>query len=347
MTTRPVHAARQRLRILTRVLLLTAGGAALTIMLWQIDWREPLRLIAQVGPVLLLIPLSQLLLVALSTQAWRVVLRAGNVGRPWASLYWLRLLADSTNQLLPVAQVGGEWLRAHALGRAQVPRPLAYASVIVDMSLTVLTLVVFIGVGLGVLALRGGTLDLAGMLIGVSVFAVLLSGAVLAQRRGTLAAVVRRGARMLRVAGGHGAWRLTMMTDGALRALYGARRSLLCAAAWHCASWVGGAAQSWLALRLLGMQVGLLDALIIEAVGQAVRNAGGFIPGSLGAHEAGYVLGCTLAGLPPAPGFALPVLRRLRDLVIGLPVLLFWQLRNPGRGQRGEAFGAAKERMAS
>lgn len=347
MTRSAERAPRRRVQILTRGLLLAAGAATLAIMLWRIDWREPMHLVARGGPAMLTVPLSQLLLVALSTQGWRVLLRAGQVDRPWPLLYWLRLLADSINQLLPVAQLGGEWLRAHALGHARVPRPLAYASVLADMSIAVLTLVLSIATGLGALALRGGLPEAAGMLAGIAAFAMLLTGALIALQRGMLAAALKLCARLVPIAGGHGARRLATTTDSALRALYGDRRSLLCAAGWHYAAWVGGALQTWMALRLLGVDASLGDALIVEAVGQAMRNAGSFIPGSLGAHEAGYVLGSTLAGLPAAAGLALPMLRRLRDLATGLPVLLIWQVRNPLRAKRNEAIPAVQDAAAS
>lgn len=334
MKTRQAGVSRRRL---ATIVLLGIGIMALALVMRQIDWRESMRLLANVGPALLLVPLSQLLLVVFSTQAWRVLLLTQGEAPGFRSLYWLRLLGDVTNQLLPVAQVGGEWLRAHLLGRRGITPALAYASVLVDMSIIMLTLALLIITGIAVLWWQGGRDEAGALLAGVLVFAAIGIGSMLAQRRGIIGVLASLASRLLPIDGLAGMNGLAASIDQWLRHLYGSPRGILASAAWQSLSWTGGLLQTWMILRLLGVDASLGEALIVETVGQALRNAGGFIPGALGAMEAGYVLGCGLAGLPTAPGLALPLIRRLRDLAIGVPVLCAWQFRReqagPDQGQ--------------
>jgi putative membrane protein len=307
------------------MLLLIVGIGAVALLLARIDWRESLRLVGSVGAGLLLVPASQLLIVVASTVAWRRLLPHTAPGIP--TLYWLRLLADVVNQLLPAAQIGGDWVRAHGLVRRGVPAPFAYASVLVDMSIIMLTLVTMIVAGLLLAWLAGSATEVKSIVAGVAIFTAIAAAAVLAQRRGIVGVLVSLSARLLPVGLARDSGTFASAIDAALKSLYDDHRRVFANGAWQALAWLGGVLQTWMILRLLGVDAGLGDALIVEAVGQALRNAGGLIPGAVGAMEAGYVFGCSLAGLPEAAGLAVPLVRRLRDLSIGLPVLAVWRLR--------------------
>jgi hypothetical protein len=57
-----------------------------------------------------------------------------------------------------------------------------------------------------------------------------------------------------------------------------------------------------------------------------VRNAGFVIPAGIGVQEGGYVLGGSLAGIGAEAALAVALVKRARDLVLGLPILAWWQL---------------------
>jgi uncharacterized membrane protein YbhN (UPF0104 family) len=83
--------------------------------------------------------------------------------------------------------------------------------------------------------------------------------------------------------------------------------------------------ETWVAMRALGIEAGLAEALVIESLGQAVRSAGFFIPGALGVQEGGYVLICALFGILPDKAIALVLVRRLRDIILGVPGVISWR----------------------
>ncbi|WP_376087492.1 lysylphosphatidylglycerol synthase domain-containing protein [Roseomonas sp. CCTCC AB2023176] len=91
-------------------------------------------------------------------------------------------------------------------------------------------------------------------------------------------------------------------------------------------SWLLGVLETWVALRAIGVPATLGQALVIESLGQAVRSAGFVIPGALGVQEGGTVLICAMFGIPADQAIALVLVRRVRDLISGVPGLVAWRV---------------------
>jgi hypothetical protein len=69
--------------------------------------------------------------------------------------------------------------------------------------------------------------------------------------------------------------------------------------------------------------VGWGDALLLESLGQAIRGAAFAIPGALGVQEGGYLLLAPFAGLTPDAALALSFAKRAREILLGVPGLLY------------------------
>ena len=86
--------------------------------------------------------------------------------------------------------------------------------------------------------------------------------------------------------------------------------------------------------QAIGLPILLEQALIIESLGQAIRSAAFFVPAGLGVQEGSLLLLAAALGLPAATGLSLSLVKRLREVVLGLPALLAWQLIESGRWAR-------------
>ncbi len=95
---------------------------------------------------------------------------------------------------------------------------------------------------------------------------------------------------------------------------------------WHLLGWIAGTLEIWAGLWLLGSPVTFLDALMLESLIQAVRGAAFFMPGALGVQEGGLILLGAVVGLTPQVALALSLIKRIRELLLGLPGLLSWQM---------------------
>jgi len=120
--------------------------------------------------------------------------------------------------------------------------------------------------------------------------------------------------------------------DRWVRQLYGARGRVAACAAWRFAGWFVRAGEVWLIGWFLGLPIGPVEALIIEGLSHAVRSAAFLLPGALGAQEAGIVAVCLMLGLPAEAGLALALVKRIREVGVGLPGLLAWAWLEQRRG---------------
>jgi hypothetical protein len=98
------------------------------------------------------------------------------------------------------------------------------------------------------------------------------------------------------------------------------------------AAWAATAFWSWFALYLMGTNTGLWHAAALESAIFALRSAAFFVPAAIGVQEAGYVLLAPLVGIDPAAALALSLVKRARDVALGVPTLLVWQAGEMKRG---------------
>lgn len=311
-----------------------AGGLTLlTALVVYLGVGEIARTLASAGIGLLWVSLFHLVPIAASALGWYAVLAP--VERPaLRSVMSARWIAESINQLLPALHVGGNVVRARRLARSGVPGLLAGASVVVDITLHLFAQLFFTVLGLSLLLVcaRGAGLD-AGVVAGVILSALGAGAFYLVQRRRLISAA----ARLLRGVFRSADWSSLSEDAGAMDAwidrLYRQPRALAVAEFWHVLSWLFGTGETWLALRFLGQPVDLTTALVIESLGEAVRTVAFPIPGALGVQEGGFVMLGGLFGLTPSVSVALSLAKRVRELGLGIPGLIIWQLERTGRAR--------------
>jgi putative membrane protein len=303
------------------VLLVAAQGAAdVTEALALAGWSALALGLAHVGTLLA------------DTLGWRALLWPPHQ-QPLPSLLIKRWVGMSVNSLLPVAQVGGEFVRARLLARSGTPGPTAGASVVVDLTAGLVTQIAFAALGILLLLQQlGRTGELQGLTLGLALFGLLLLAFALAQRRGLFARLARPVERLASGA----AWRALVGDAAALDAEVALRyrrgAALGRCAAWRGLGWLAGGVEIWLAFLVLGQPVGLAEAIALESLGQAARSAGFVIPGGLGVQEGGILMSGVWLGLSPEIVLAAALLKRARELVFGVPGLIAWScLDGPGR----------------
>jgi hypothetical protein len=62
-----------------------------------------------------------------------------------------------------------------------------------------------------------------------------------------------------------------------------------------------------------------------------LRTLAFFVPGAVGVQEASYALLGALFGVTPAAAIGFSLARRARDFLIGIPVLLAWNIQEGRR----------------
>ncbi|MGH7086579.1 MAG: lysylphosphatidylglycerol synthase domain-containing protein, partial [Acetobacteraceae bacterium] len=124
-----------------------------------------------------------------------------------------------------------------------------------------------------------------------------------------------------------------------IRLIYASRARVAMASLLHLGAWVANGVGSWLIMRLIGTDIGLAAALAIEGLLQAALTVAFAVPGFAGVQELAYVGLGGIFGLPADAAIAVSLVRRARDLAVGVPILLVWQLTEARRLEGGSASG--------
>jgi putative membrane protein len=254
--------------------------------------------------------------------AWFVLLPGGS--GYFGVFVWARMVREAASDLLPFSHIGGIALGARAAVLRRVPAPLAFASTIVDVTTELLAQIAFIALGLGILSKHAPPSPISAslgkfVLIGLAM-AVFVGAVLLALQRYGHRLTGRIAARLLPRAAAHAG-----AVGSELDAIHASRARVALSCAVHFAAWIASGVGTWIALRLMGVHVDLLSAIAVEAFVGAARSAAVLVPGGLGVQEATYALLAPLLGVGPEYGLAVSLLKRARDIVLGLPILIISQ----------------------
>jgi putative membrane protein len=300
--------------------LLTAGVVLLVLLLAWHGAPAVLQILLKARDRALVVIAAHLPETFLAALGWAVLLPRGH--RPGlGALFRLRLIKEAVNGLLPVAQVGGDVVRARLAVRRDLPLAQTSASCIADVGVATAALLVFalagVAVAAGVLHLpQVGRIGFGLLIAALIVAAVVLLGERLGFLRLVQRLMERWRERLGQLAGVGPALREIGRRPGALAA----------SVAWHLAAWGAGTFETWVAMWAIGLAPSLTQAFVLESLTQAIKGLGFAIPGALGVQEGGYVVLCAALGLPADQALALALLRRLRELVLGAAGLIAWRL---------------------
>ena len=311
-----------------RIVLLVAGLACMAYLVSRIgitQLLEPVRTLSWWLLPVVLVP--YFLVTTCHAIAWRLCFPGDRP--PFLRLTTIRLAGEAFNTM--GAAVGGEPVKAMLL-RPAVPLDETVAALVIDKTVITMAQGVFLAVGLliarTVLSLPPAFLDLMTWLLVIEVVAI--GGFVLVQTvevvgRGLAAlARARRPALLPRV-------ETLRRFERTVAAFYrGHPGRLTLTLLWHLVGWAVASLEVYTVLRVLGVDISLHAALVLEAFVTAVRFLSFMVPANVGALEAGAMVAFEAFGLGAGLGLAVSLIRRLRQLVwiaVGLACLAV--LRHP------------------
>jgi len=308
------------LKTSVRLLLLGLGLALLLVLFARLDRAAVLGALVHVGLAgfMAVVAAGLVLTACLASGLYPLLAEKASMRLVFAA----RQLRDSAGDILPFTQVGGIALGMRVLGLGGVPPVRAVAAGVVDVTTELLaqSLFVLTGIGLAAPAIRADTrlgpyLDwlIAGAVffaVGVFVFAFIqLMGSHLAER--LLGAESFRGK--------------TASFREAIHSLYRQRLRIILSVGLHFMGWCASGLWLWVVFWAAGAPIAPASAIAIQSLLEALRSVTVFIPAAIGVQEAGYAALVPLFGLAPETGIAVSLLRRARDIAVGIPALLAWQ----------------------
>ena len=317
-------------------------GTVVGLVAWH-GAAEVLHVLEVAGPRLLWVGAVFLPGLALVAFEWSRCFPPGTVPR-------LRTLVGGTwimfgvNWLLPVARIGGDVARIRILAAQGHPTSSAAASVVVDKTLQVAgqALVTIAGVALFALEASDGKVIAAAAVVtlGLSVTTYLL---VRVQRKGLFGLLHRIAGKLLPKGRNASFEEGAREFDDAVRDVWLGRGRLLVGLLAHLGFRLVQTAETWFLLDCFGHPLTLVQVFVLETLSQAIRAAAFLVPGALGVQEGAFLALGTTFGLPPEIALSTSLGKRLRELLIGLPGLFGWWLRESQLALRGAAVAASAD----
>ena len=337
-TTSPPPASASRARI-TAVLAGVLGLSAAIAVIGYFNFGAVLAAIRPIGLYgFLLVIIAQVALFAPLGWAWQLC-ATPRAGRS-VIFMWGRLMREAASDVLPFSQLGGLVIAGRVAVLGGVSAGEAFASSVIDITMEIGAQLIYTLAGVAVLAARLGSGHRNGPLMwslasGLLVGAAIVAGMIATQKKGValFEQVLRKVAP--------GAAEHAQDAHEAFQAAYGQRGRLVLSILLHLIGWFGGAFGAWLILRFIHHPLPYLSVVAIESVLFAIRNAAFIVPSGLGVQEGAYALLGPLFGLPVEVALALSLLKRARDITIGVPVLLGWQAMESRRSLSSKAAAPA------
>jgi putative membrane protein len=236
-----------------------------------------------------------------------------------------RIMREVAADILPFAQVGGFIMGVRGASLFGVSTSLAVASSVVDLGTEMAGQLLFTAVGLSVLGLHPpphfphrvvDPISTVGLGLGV----VTVAGFFFSQRFAARA-LTRLSARWPKQIQAH----LTSV-QAILTEIYGRPARVALSIGLHLVAWLTAVGGVWLTLGFMGVRMQPSMILVMESLVYLVRSVAFFVPGALGVMEGGYVLLGPIFGLPAEVALSLALIKRGRDLAIGLPATAAWQI---------------------
>lgn len=312
--------------------LLTAGALLFIGVLASQGLPAVLSALAAAGWGLLGVALFHLLPLVLDAAAIRVLFAPHTAPAAMRDAILTRWAGESANSFLPAGQIGGPVLMARHLGQRGMPMEEAAAAITVSTTLQTVAQIIFALLGVALLGAQASHVSEYALrmsaLLASAFLAVQIGGFYLLQRRGFFSKLMRAATRFAGKRDWSGWVSRAEAIDVAVQGIYGRGGGVAASFLLSLVGWLAGTGEVYLILVLLGHPVSWLNALLLESLGQAIRGAAFAVPGALGVQEGGYLLLAPLAGLPAETALALSLAKRAREILLGLPGLLylhFWE----------------------
>jgi len=278
------------------------------------------------------VSLAHLVPTLLRGVGWRMLFAEAHTG--WIGFTWARWVREAVDNILPILPVSGVLAGTRVLFARGEHR--AGASAVVDLTSELLGQVAFGLIGLALLlALRPDDPRVLWAALGMAIITLAFLGFLAAQLGGLFRILGRAIDRVWRGRGANGSSgpRAELFHDH-VQSFYRHRARFIGSVAVHFVGWIASALEVWLALWLMGSALAVTEVLVIESLIFALRSVSFFVPWSAGIQESGYVVIGAIFGLSPDVALAISLLKRGRDLILGVPVVLAWQV--------GEGHGVLK-----
>ncbi len=299
-------------------------------------------LLVSTGWSLLWVPAIWFPTVFMNARCWQLLF-AKEHAPSFFQAFYAQWMGRAVNTLLPVASIGGEVVKARVLVLWGIDAAHAAASAVVDKTVQVITIIVWGVIGVSLLAVMAldSELVISG-LIGIALLAAGVAGFGFVQKAGIFGFVARSAQKVIKSDTVGGWVDKAEAVDAIVREVYVRIGPLVAATTWRMLALILQSGEVWLAAYLLGFPISIIEAVMLKSLSSTLSDAAFVVPNSYGVQEGAFVVLGSLIGIPAPMALAISLSIRIRELIIDVPGLVFWQ-HAEGRAlfrRRADADGA-------
>ena len=312
------------IRLLSYIGLLI-GILLLTLLIFWQGFAEIFGLLFGSGFSLLLLPVVWMPSLLVAVISW-YQLFPNKIVPPFKELFLALWVGRAINTILPVATIGGEIVKARLLIFWGRPAINVSASVVVDKTVQALALIPWAIIGISLLIYLAVDNELAMLLmLGTLILGLGITGFIFFQRTGIFSFFAKIIGKF-HTADSWGKIKLKASdVDKSINEIYGNKKKFIISILWRTLGLVLQTSEVWLACYLLGHPINLIEAIMLKSLTSIITDLAFIIPNGYGVQEGGYLVLGVLIGLTPEFSLALSLATRVRELIIDIPGLLYWQ----------------------
>jgi putative membrane protein len=308
-----------------------SGGLLFIFLLIREGAEQVGAAMARAGWGLLAITFYHLLQTLSDAAGWSVLIPKEHK-IPLIKSFLLHWMGESINNLLPTGRVGGDIIMTRIAAFWGIPLRTSTAVMIVDITIGIVTKVIYIVTAFILLIAVTGRTDLARpAVVAVITGTLAAAGFYSVQRLGMFRWSAILASRLARSPGWDSLIQGGEALDQTVGDVYARRAGVAGCSFFWILSWFIASGEIWFALWALGSPSSFVTAVILESVALAIRGAAFLVPAAVGVQEGGYIVLGNLLGIPGEIALALSLIRRMRELALGIPGLIGWQLIEANR----------------
>ena len=304
---------------------LVLGLFVLTLLIFWQGFDEILDLLSKSGLLLLSLPIVWLPSFVVAVISWYYLFPKKTIP-PFKELFLSLWIGRAINTILPVATIGGEIAKARLLILWGRPAKNVCASVLVDKTVQALALIPWAIIGTALLIFLAIDNELAMyIMLGTFLLGLGIAGFIFIQRAGIFSFF----ANIIGKYNNTTDWgEITLKAtdiDLLVKDIYNDKKRFFVSILWRTLGLILQTSEVWLACYLLGHPISLFEALMLKSLTSIITDLAFIIPNGYGVQEGGYLMLGVLIGLTPEFSLALSLATRIREIIIDLPGLLYWQ----------------------
>ena len=260
--------------------------------------------------------------------AWLVLMTKNRLS--YSSAFLITWISQTSGKIFPTGNIAGELIRVYLAKKSGQTFSYASTTVLVDLFIATISLLIFGMLSFILILFKDSNLILNNgfsyFILSMLLISLATSLFVVIIRKRVLYASLKKFPfnNFLRL----DRRKITsiLRLDYSLFRLSQEKRVLLQSLILRLFGWLAGAIEIYVFLLIIDVEANFIDVIIIESITAIIRSIAFFIPAGLGVQELAFVMVGEILGFSYVTSFSIALGRRLREIMVGIPAILYWYL---------------------